>query len=113
MADVLSDSFEQPLSSTKTPNSDVAINEPTSAAFFCLSLDFFGLGCCVSGGLGVVFPVGGVAGFLSGLADNPSCVKCAILASCAGFPPVSNSRSKIAAVAKWTDSAGIRERVVQ
>jgi hypothetical protein len=35
------------------------------------------------------------------------------LASCAGFPPVKNSRSKIAAVAKWTDSARVRERVVQ
>src|SRR5579863_2108466 len=82
MADVLSDSFEQPLSNKKTPSSEIAINEPTSATFFCLSLDFFGLGCCVFGVLGVVFPVGGVAGFLSGLADNPSCVKCAILASC-------------------------------
>lgn len=108
MADVLSDSFEQPLSSKKTPNSDVAINEPTSATLLCLSLDFFGLGCCVFGVLGVVFPVAGVAGFLSGLADNPSCVKCAILASCAGFPPVKNSRSKIAAVAKWTDSKRVR-----
>ena len=113
MVDVLSDSFEQPLSSKKTPNSDVAINEPTSAAFFCLSLDFFGLGCCVFGVLGVVFPVGEVAGFLSGFPDNPSCVKCAILASCAGFPPVSNRRSKMAAVAKWTDSERVRGRVVQ
>jgi hypothetical protein len=112
MADVLSDSFEQPLSNRKTPSSEVAINKLTSATFLCLSLDFFGLGCCVSGARDV-FPTGCVAGFLSGLPDNPSCVKCAILASCTGFPPVGNSRSKIAAVAKWTDSVRVRGESIQ
>jgi hypothetical protein len=108
MADVLPDSFEQPLSNKKTPSSEVAINELASATAFCLSLGFFGVGCCVSGLLRGVFPAGCVAGFLSGFPDNPSCVKCAILASCAGFPPVGNSRSKMAAVAKWTDSKRVR-----
>jgi hypothetical protein len=108
MADVLPDFFEQPLSNKKTPSSEVAINELASATAFCLSLGFFGVGCCVSSLLRGVFPAGCVAGFLSGFPDNPSCVKCAILASCAGFLPVGNRRSKIAAVAKWTDSKWVR-----
>jgi hypothetical protein len=85
MADVLPDSFEQPLANKKTPSSEVAINELRSATAFCLSQGFFGVRCCVSGLLRGVFPAGCVAGFLSGFPDNPSCVKCAILASCAGF----------------------------
>jgi hypothetical protein len=108
MADVLPDSFEQPLSNKKTPSREVAINELTSAIAFCLLLGFFGAGCCLSGLLRGVFPAGCVAGFLSGFPENPSCVKYAILASCAGFLPVGNRGSKIAAVAKWTDSKWVR-----
>src|SRR5579863_1515754 len=84
MVDVLSDSFEQPLSKTKTPSSAVAISEPASAAVFCFLVGCFSFGCELGPfGDGVwVF----VSGFLSGLPDNPSCVKCVMLVSCAGFP---------------------------
>jgi hypothetical protein len=84
MADVLADSFEQPLSNTKTPSRAVAISEPASAAVLCFFVGCFSFEC----GLG---PFGDgvwvfVSGFLSGLPDNPSCVKCVMLVSCAGFP---------------------------
>jgi hypothetical protein len=84
MAAVLLDSFEQPLSNTNTPSSPVAISEPTSAAVFCFLVGCFWFGRRVSGVL-VVFPCGFVSGFLSGFPDNPSCVKCVMLVSCAGL----------------------------
>src|ERR1700733_10391262 len=84
MADVLADSFEQPLSKTKTPSSAVAISEPASAAVFCFLVGCFSFDCEPGpfGDGAWVF----VSGFLSGLPDNPSCVKCVMLVSCAGFP---------------------------
>src|SRR5271169_3508568 len=85
MVAVLLDSFEQPLSSTKTPSNAVAIKEPTSAAIFGLLVDFFS---CArepgfsDDGLESVFS----CGFVSGFADNPSCVKCAIFGLLCWFP---------------------------
>ena len=107
MADVLSDSFEQPLSNKNTPNSEVAINEPTNATVFCLSPGFFGLGRGPSGMFRGVFPSGSVAGLLSELPDNPSCVKFAMLSSCIGSA-VENSRGKLAAIRKSADSTRVR-----
>jgi len=115
MVTVLSDSFEQPLSNKKTPSSEVAISEPTSAAVFCLPVSLFGFECgrCASDDwLSDVFSCGFVSGFLSGLPDNPSCVKCVILASCAGSP-VTDGRSKLAAVRRYADSTRVRRRPVQ
>src|SRR5580698_313628 len=84
MADVLSDSFEQPLSKTKTPSSAVAISEPATTAVLCFLIGCFSFECELGPFADGVWVF--VSGFLSGLPDNPSCVKCVILVSCAGFP---------------------------
>jgi hypothetical protein len=48
MAAVLLDSFEQPLSNTKTPRKAAAISEPMSVAVFCLPAGFFVFGHCAA-----------------------------------------------------------------
>src|SRR5580698_9407202 len=99
---VLPDSFEHPLSRKKTANSRVAIAEPTSTAVLWLALGTFGFG----NSLGAIFPCGFESGLLSGLPDNPSCVKNVMLISYAGSP-VRSSRSKIGAVKDGLISRGL------